>query len=93
MAVFVDRHRVVDVVGRQGRAPPEAAARTFAAYRNWHRRRHNDDPPDRTPGVVFGLAERSLAIAELLAWRQDWRLRSVHPASASGGESVRRGAA
>lgn len=65
----------------------------FAAYRNWHRRRHNDDPPDRTPGVVLGLAERSLAIAELLAWRQDWRLRSVHPASASGGESVRRGAA
>ena len=61
----------------------------FAAYRNWNRRRHNDDPADTTPGVVLGLAKRSFAVTELLAWRQDWRLRSIHPTSDSGGASVR----
>lgn len=65
----------------------------FAAYRNWHRRRHNDDPENRTPGVVLQLCRRSLAIAELVAWRQDWRLMSVHPASASGRETVRQNVA
>ena len=61
----------------------------FAAYRNWHRRRHNDDPADMTPGVVLQLSERSLAFAELVAWRQDWRLLSIHPASVTGCETVR----
>ena len=61
----------------------------FAAYRNWHRRRHNDDPPETTPGVVLQLCQRSLAIAELVAWRQDWRLLSIHPASGSGHQTIR----
>ncbi|MBX3464310.1 MAG: hypothetical protein KF830_14155 [Planctomycetes bacterium] len=62
----------------------------FAAYRNWHRRRHNDDPADTTPGVVLQLCRRSLTIAELVAWRQDWRRSSIHPASVTGHESVGR---
>ena len=65
----------------------------FSAYRNWHRRRHNDDPPHMSPGVFLELCERSLAVEELLAWRQDWRQRSVHPASDSGLRTVGRQAA
>lgn len=68
-------------------------AELFAAYRNWHRRRHNDDPADVTPGVVLGLAKRSFTVTELLTWRQDWRLLSPHPTSSSGHETVRRSAA
>jgi len=61
----------------------------FAAYRNWHRKRTNRGDPALTPGVQLGVVPRRLKIAELLAWRQDWRDRSIHPASSSGSESVR----
>lgn len=60
----------------------------FATYRNWHRRRHNDDPSDYTPAVVSQLFSRSLQLPELLAWRQDWRSRSIHPASSTGFQAV-----
>ena len=60
----------------------------FNAYRNWHRRRHNDDPEHLTPGVALGLCSRNLQVNELLAWRQDWRQRTIHPASATGLETV-----
>lgn len=55
----------------------------FQAYRNWHRPRTNGDDPGLTPGVRLGLVRRRLSMAELLGWRQDWRQRSIHPASAS----------
>lgn len=61
----------------------------FAAYRNWHRPRTNADAPGFTPGMQLGLVPRRLAVTELLAWRQDWRERSIHPASGTGGETVR----
>lgn len=60
----------------------------FAAYRNWHRQRHNDDPRYLTPGVALELCSRQLHAHELLAWRQDWRTRSIHPASVTGHEIV-----
>jgi len=60
----------------------------FTAYRNWHRLRANRDDPPRTPGVVLGLAERAFRIDELLAWRQDWRDRSIHPTSRDGGHAI-----
>ncbi|HLQ37889.1 MAG TPA: hypothetical protein VK348_08815 [Planctomycetota bacterium] len=60
----------------------------FVAYRNWHRLRTNQDPCHQTPGVLLGLAPRRLEVAELLAWRQDWRNRSIHPASVTGHETV-----
>ena len=60
----------------------------FAAYRNWHRRRHNDDPPHLTPGVAMQLCKRQLAVEELLAWRQDWRQCTIHPASVDGQRTV-----
>jgi hypothetical protein len=64
----------------------------FAAYRNWHRRRHNDDVEDFTPGVALKLAPRRIEDDELVAWRQDWRLRSIHPCSATGQATVRQAA-
>lgn len=60
----------------------------FSAYRNWHRQRNNDDPPGFTPGVCMGITSRSLSLAELLTWRQDWRLRSCHPCSPSGAHTI-----
>lgn len=63
----------------------------FVAYRNWHRRRSNGEPPDRTPGVVLGIAERSFTFAELVAWRQDWRERSPHPTSDDASRAIGRG--
>ena len=61
----------------------------YAAYRNWHRPRTNRDDEQVSSGVQLGLLSRSLQVAELLAWRQDWRARSIHPASRSGAEPVR----
>ena len=63
-------------------------AELFAAYRNWHRNRHNDDPPGYTPGVALGFCKRRIEVQELVAWRQDWRLRSIHPQSADGARTV-----
>ncbi len=59
----------------------------FTAYRNWHRPRTNFDPPERTPGSMLGLCPH-LRVADLLAWRQDWRRRSIHPASSTGQTSI-----
>lgn len=65
----------------------------FAAYRNWHRPRTNQDEPEVTPGVHLGLVHRRLSVRELLAWRQDWRERSIHPASATASATVSQRAA
>lgn len=53
----------------------------FVAYRNYVRRRHNDDGIDDTPAALLGLLPRRLAVSEVLAWRQDWGPRSIHPMS------------
>lgn len=60
----------------------------FVAYRNWHRRRHNDDDQNLTSGVALQLAKRRIELTELVAWRQDWRLNSIHPCSSAGQETV-----
>lgn len=60
----------------------------FVAYRNWHRCRHNDDEESFTSGVALQLAKRRIELTELVAWRQDWRLNSIHPCSTSGHETV-----
>jgi len=62
----------------------------FTAYRNWHRPRTNKDAREQlTPGMQLGLVSRRLSVEELLAWRQDWRDRSIHPASATASATVR----
>ena len=61
----------------------------FTAYRNWHRKRVNTDEPGVTSGTMLGIVSRKLEWEEMLAWRQDWALRSIHPASQTGLETVR----
>ncbi len=59
----------------------------FSAYRNWHRPRTNFDPAERTPGAILGICPK-LELNELVAWRQDWRRRSIHPASRNGHQTI-----
>lgn len=63
----------------------------FIAYRNWHRRRRNVDAAGTVPGTVLGVLPRRLRLREMLAWRQDWRQRSIHPASADAARTVVQG--
>lgn len=56
----------------------------FTAYRNYVRRRHNGDREDDTPAALLGLLPRRLHVREVLAWRQDWGARSIHPTSRNG---------
>ena len=49
----------------------------YSAWRNWVRPRTNQDK--RSPGVILGYAPRRLRHEEVVAWRQDWGLRSPCP--------------
>ncbi len=49
----------------------------YAAWRNWVRPRTNRDK--RSPAMILGYAPRRLRHEELVAWRQDWGLRSPSP--------------
>lgn len=62
----------------------------FTSYRNYVRRRFNRDGPQETPAKLLQLAPRALTPAELLAWRQDWGDRSIHPISLDGQRTVGR---
>ena len=53
----------------------------FTVYRNYVRRRFNHDAPHETPAVHLKLLPRQLHASEVLAWRQDWGPRSIHPLS------------
>jgi len=64
-------------------------AQLFAVYRNFVRRRFNHDKENETPAKLLGLVPRNLDAAEVLAWRQDWGDRSIHPMSKSGAQTVR----
>ncbi|MCA8965287.1 MAG: hypothetical protein KDC48_10380, partial [Planctomycetes bacterium] len=61
----------------------------FAVYRNFVRRRFNHDQENETPARLLGFLPRNLDAAEVLAWRQDWGDRSIHPMSKSGAQTVR----
>lgn len=49
----------------------------FAAYRNFVRSRFNRDR--KTPGELLGFVRRALTPGQLLSWRQDWGVLSLHP--------------
>lgn len=49
----------------------------FAAFRNFIRRRVNRRPG--TPAQMLGFLPRPARFEELLSWRQDWGLTSIHP--------------
>ena len=53
----------------------------FAVYRNYVRKRFNQDREGVTAGWLLGLVPRALTAAEVLRWRQDWGDRSIHPTS------------
>ena len=60
----------------------------FTAYRNYVRRRRNHDRAVDTPAVLLGLLARPLELEEVLAWRQDWGPRSIHPTASTGAIAV-----
>ena len=61
----------------------------FTVYRNYVRRRFNRDKEADTAAKLLGLLPRNLRDHELLAWRQDWGDRSIHPMSPLGTHTVR----
>lgn len=65
----------------------------FTVYRNYVRRRFNRDAEADTPARLLGLLPRNLRCDEVVAWRQDWGERSVHPMSRSAARTVRDSAA
>ena len=64
----------------------DLALQIFAAYRNYVRRRFNED--EFSPAERLGFVPRRLSEHELLSWRQDWAKDSIHPL-ARAEESVR----
>jgi hypothetical protein len=63
----------------------DLALQVFMAYRNYMRRRFNQD--DVSAAQSLGFVERRMSAQELLSWRQDWGKGSVHPL-ASRAQSV-----
>lgn len=61
----------------------------FVVYRNYVRRRFNYDREDETPAKLLGLLPRQLHRHEVVAWRQDWGDRSIHPMSVDAAQTVR----
>jgi transposase-like protein len=49
----------------------------FGAWRNYARRRYNDD--EESPAQMLGFVNCRMTEEQLLSWRQDWGGRSVHP--------------
>ena len=61
----------------------------FTVYRNYVRRRFNRDKENETPAQILKLLPRRLRNHEVVAWRQDWGDRSIHPMSFSASRTVR----
>jgi len=49
----------------------------WASWRNYVRRRFNYDK--ESPAQMLGFLDRRMTENQLLSWRQDWGLRSLHP--------------
>jgi hypothetical protein len=60
----------------------------FTVYRNYVRRRFNHDAAHETPAMLLGLLPRQLHVREVLAWRQDWGSRSIHPMSTRASRTI-----
>lgn len=56
----------------------------FRLYRNYVRKRFNHDKEQGSPATHLQITPRSLTVAEAMAWRQDWGVRSIHPLSHLG---------
>jgi len=64
----------------------DLAVQVWMAYRNYVRRRFNDDR--QSAAQRLGFMPRRLRPEELFSWRQDWGAASIHPL-ARNGASVR----
>ena len=60
----------------------------YTVFRNYVRRRFNRDGERQTAAVLLGLLPRQLQFDDVLAWRQDWDERSVHPLSHTAARSI-----
>lgn len=61
----------------------------FVAYRNYVRKRFNRDPDDKiSSAVVLELLSRAIRPSEIVRWRQDWGMRSIHPQSFDASATV-----
>ena len=49
----------------------------FMAWRNFVRRRFNED--EESPAQMLGFLPRRISEVEALSWRQEWGRKSVHP--------------
>ena len=47
------------------------------AYKNYSRRRFNYDK--KSPAQLLGIVDCRMSAEQLLSWRQDWGLESIHP--------------
>jgi len=63
----------------------DLAMHCLMAYRNFVRKRFNQDESHVSPAQVLGFVDRRLRVAEILAWRQDWLGRSMVPDALGGG--------
>ena len=54
----------------------------WMAYRNYVRKRFNRDA--ESSAEILGFVPRRMTYGELLSWRQDWGLASIHPFSRRG---------
>ena len=55
----------------------DLALHVFAAYRNYVRRRFNED--QASPAQKLGFVPRRMKPGELLSWRQELGRESIHP--------------
>jgi hypothetical protein len=54
----------------------------WMAYRNYVRLRFNYD--EESPAQMLGFVDRRMTLDELLSWRQDWGVKSIHPRAWNG---------
>jgi hypothetical protein len=55
----------------------DLALQVFACYRNYVRRRFNND--ECSPAQRLGFVPRPMTESELISWRQEWGRASIHP--------------
>jgi transposase-like protein len=51
----------------------------FITYRNYVRRRFNEDEEEDTPAALLGFVKGAMRVQQLLSWRQSWGKDSIHP--------------
>jgi len=82
MRDLMGRLRRQSWLGSKMRRYLDLGLQVHMAYRNLVRKRFNYD--EASPAEMLGFVPRRLTAGEVLSWRQDWGVRSVHPLSGRG---------